>query len=253
MTDQPPVTNAPVHARGRLAYPSAAVSWLMASGEIVLDYGAGFGLLTQALVDLDLEVYAVDTSEALLVELRETLPDVPTAVATPDAIPLPEGSLEVVVSGQPVDLDSALPEIVRVLKPGGTLALAWTAPDQRIPWVRRLAGILGLPESPPDPSGLLADSELFAASEAETFSHWQQLDRDSVEDFALAHGEVSRLDERSQSRILREVGDLYAEYERGIDGLRLPYVTHCYRAVALIPPPPNPDEVVEEPPLIDFN
>ena len=74
MTDQPPSTDSPVATRVALAYPPAAVSWLTASGDIVLDYGAGFGLLTQALVDLDLEVYAVDTSESLLVELRENLP-----------------------------------------------------------------------------------------------------------------------------------------------------------------------------------
>jgi SAM-dependent methyltransferase len=189
----------------------------------------------------------------LLARLRESLPDVPTAVASPSDIPLPDDSLDVVVCGSPNDLTAALPEIVRVLKPAGVLGTIFTTPDQRIPWVRRLTAILGLPESPPDPTQLIDASGLFGVVETETFSDWEQLDRESINDFALAHAQVPSATDAARSRLLRDVGELYAEYERGIDGLRLPYVTHCYRATALLPPEPSEDEIAEEPPLIDFS
>ena len=35
--------------------------------------------------------------------------------------------------------------------------------------------------------------------------------------------------------MLRKVDDLYAEYGRGHDGMLLPYVTHCYKAVVRPP------------------
>lgn len=255
LASEPP-PSLPVQAPGRLAYPPAAVSWLAGGGEIVLDYGAGSGLLTQVLVELDRETYAVDPSEDLLAQLRASLPDVPTAVASAATIPLPDDSLDAVVCGDPDDPDdltSALPEIARVLKPGGIVAVAFTAPDQRIPWVRRLAAILGLPGHPPDAAIALEASDLFEAIEADSFSHWEQLDRDSINEFALTQAKVPSVTESARARLLGAVGELYAEYERGIDGLRLPYVIHCVRAKAVIPPEPTEDEIADEPPLIDFS
>jgi hypothetical protein len=35
--------------------------------------------------------------------------------------------------------------------------------------------------------------------------------------------------------VLRKVDDLYEEYGRGPDGMLMPYVTHCYRAVVRPP------------------
>ena len=35
----------------------------------------------------------------------------------------------------------------------------------------------------------------------------------------------------AQDRVLRKVDDLYEEYDRGPNGLLLPYITRCYRAV----------------------
>jgi hypothetical protein len=34
-----------------------------------------------------------------------------------------------------------------------------------------------------------------------------------------------------RDRLLRQVDELYADYGRGPDGMLLPYLTHCYRAV----------------------
>lgn len=253
MPDHTPL-DAPVDQPGRPAYPGPALSWLTGTGAIVLDFAAGTGLVTRLLVDLDHEVYAVDPAQKPLATLRTHLPDVPTAVATTTSIPLPDNSIEVLLWGEPSDaLATGLPEFARVLKPGAVLALAWNIPDQRIPWVRRLAAILGIRDAPPDVDALVAESELFDAVATETFSHWQQLDRDSLQVFALSHPHIKRSHAKTRERIMGELNTLYAEYERGIDGLKLPYVAHCFRVTAITPETPPEDVEADEPPLIDFN
>ena len=253
MPDHTPL-DATVDPPGRPTYPGPALSWLTGAGAVVLDFAAGTGLVTRRLVDLDHEVYAVDPAQKPLATLRSHLPDVPTAVATPTSIPLPDDSIEVLLWVEPSDaLAAGLPEFARVLKPGAVLALAWNIPDQRIPWVRRLGAILGIRDAPPDVDALVAESEHFDTVTTETFSHWQQLDRDSLQAFAVSHPHIKRSHAKTRERIVGELNTLYAEYERGIDGLKLPYVAHCFRVTAITPETPPEAVEADEPPLIDFS
>ncbi len=129
------------------------------------------------------------------------------------------------------DLDRALPEIARALKRGGALGLVWNWRDDRIPWVRRLGALIGTQEQLADPTEAIAASELFGEVEVATFTHWQQVDRHSIQDLVLSRSNVAVLDEESRAAKLAEVLALYDEYGRGMDGMQLPYVTKCYRAV----------------------
>ncbi len=62
---------AEVYDRSRPSYPVEAVRWALASGaQRVLDLGAGTGKLTAVLLDLGLDVVAVEPSE----EMRERIP-----------------------------------------------------------------------------------------------------------------------------------------------------------------------------------
>jgi hypothetical protein len=49
-----------------------------------------------------------------------------------------------------------------------------------------------------------------------------------------------------RDRVLRKVDQMYDDYGRGPDGMLLPYVTHCYRAVVRPPAvqddPDSPDD-----------
>lgn len=134
------------YAELRPGYPSEAVGFLLGEQpRRVLDLGAGTGKLSESLLAAGHAVLAVDASPQMLGELRSRHPDVLTAAGRAEAIPLPDEAVDAVVAGQAAhwfDLDSAGPEIARVLRPGGALGLVWNLRDERVPWVARLGEVL---------------------------------------------------------------------------------------------------------------
>ena len=72
-------------------------------------------------------------------EMRARIPAGAEALAgSAEAIPLDDASVDAVVVGQAFhwfDHQRALPEIVRVLHPGGALGLLWNLLDDDVPWV----------------------------------------------------------------------------------------------------------------------
>ena len=131
------------------------------------------------------------------------------------------------------DLDRALPEIARVLRPGGRLALVWNQRDERIPWVRRLGRLIGTQDQPRDRPTPLVQSSLFGFVEDATFRFWQTVDRESIQDLVLSRSNVAVLDEEARAAKLAEVLAFYDDYGRGMDGMQLPYEACCFRAVVV--------------------
>jgi len=86
-------------------------------------------------------VTAVEPDAQMVAELRRRQPDVPAAVGRAEAIPLPDDSVDAVLVGTAFhwfDTDRALPEIARVLRPGGVLATLYNQIDDSVPWVAEL-------------------------------------------------------------------------------------------------------------------
>jgi SAM-dependent methyltransferase len=137
------------YAEHRPTYAEAAIRWCLApvSGALparVADLGAGTGILTAALVELGADVIAVEPDQAMLAELRRRLPAVRSVEGKAEALPLPERSVDAVLCGQAMhwfDMARALPEIARVLTPGGVLAGLWNVADDRVSWAGELAAI----------------------------------------------------------------------------------------------------------------
>ncbi|MFF1356714.1 class I SAM-dependent methyltransferase [Streptomyces sp. NPDC058297] len=139
---------ATAYAEHRPDYAQAAVRWALepATGLRVLDLGAGTGKLTATLVALGAEVVAVEPDPAMLAELRRALPAVRAVPGSAEAVPLPDASVDAVVSGNAMhwfDMDVAGPEIARVLAPGGVLAGLWNVFDNRVDWVAGLERVSG--------------------------------------------------------------------------------------------------------------
>ncbi|MDF1603622.1 class I SAM-dependent methyltransferase [Nocardioides sp. YIM 152315] len=239
MTDQPDRalsfgSVAEAYDRGRPTYPREAAAWLVGDEPVVvLEVGAGTGKLTEALLALGHEVHATDPDDAMLARLRARLPDVPTSVASAERLPAADASYDVVVAGQAFhwfDHERALPEIARVLRPGGRLALVWNERDERIPWVKRLGAIIGSQEQATDPTETIAASGRFGEVERTTFKHWQVIDRESVQDLVVSRSNVATLDHDARQAKLAEVLAFYDDYGRGMDGMQLPYDASCFRA-----------------------
>lgn len=112
-----------------------------------VDLGAGTGKLSWALVERGFEVTAVDTSAAMLETARRRgAPGaLATRVAPAEATGLPAASAELVTVAQAwhwFDAEAASAEVLRLLAPGGVLALVWNMLDVTIPWVHRLSRIM---------------------------------------------------------------------------------------------------------------
>ncbi len=242
---------AQAYDRGRPDFPAEAAAWLVGGGSgrpaTVLELGAGTGKLTRALVALGHDVHASDPDADMLAILQRHLPDVPTSVTGAEDIPLPDRSVDVVVAAQSFhwfDHARALPEIARVLKPGGRLALAWNLRDERIPWVRKLGRALGSSSATEDADATdaVVQSELFGFVEDKTFPFWQGVDRESILDMAASRSYVSTLDPEERAARMEAVRALYDDYGRGMDGMQIPYDCRCFRAVVNERPGARSDE-----------
>jgi SAM-dependent methyltransferase len=125
--------------RYRPAPPPPALDWLIPDGaDAVLDLAAGTGLVTRELAGRARRVVAVEPDERMRAVLAARCPGAEVLAGRGEDIPLPGASVDaVVISAAWHWLDPALavPEITRVLRPGGHLGVLWTSRDDRVPWV----------------------------------------------------------------------------------------------------------------------
>ena len=259
-------TAAATYAEHRPDYAEAAVRWALEPAGArqrpgagpggqpararplrVLDLGAGTGKLTATLVRLGADVTAVEPDPAMLAELRRGLPSVRSMPGSAEQIPLPDGVADAVLAGQALhwfDLDRALPEIARVLSPGGVLAALWNVDDDRLGWVAALADLSN------QPSGVTllrwrdgvgrsrqerlaaAGGALFGAVQTREFRHGQLRTADSLVASVATHSHLLVMAEPERDRLLAQVSEfLHARPETSRGQFTLPMVTVVLRAV----------------------
>ena len=221
------------YERGRPGYPEEAVRWLVGDEpRDVVDLGAGTGKLTRALVALGHRVTAVEPLDEMRAELHAAVPDARALAGRAEAMPLPHASADVVASAQAFhwfDHDAALPEIARVLRPGGTLALVWNSRDDRDPWMAQLSAIIGNETIEEwDVIPILQEGGLFGPVETARFSFVQVRDRESLLDLVLSRSYCAKLPLSEREPVLDAVARLYDDTAGG-EGVQLAYVTECFR------------------------
>lgn len=142
-------SQAAAYAKYRPDYPRDAIVWALQPvqdepGLRVLDMAAGTGKLTEGLRAVGAAVVAVEPDAAMLAELTSRFPDVEAIIGSAEDIPLPDDSVHAAFAGQALhwfDLDRALPEFRRVLRPGGSLTAVWNTYDDEVPWVARFCDL----------------------------------------------------------------------------------------------------------------
>jgi SAM-dependent methyltransferase len=181
---------AEVYERARPSYPQEAVDWLvertgLGPGRTVADVGAGTGKLTRLLLPSGARVVAVEP----VAEMRALIDGAEVVDGTAEELPFEGGSVDVVAAAQAFhwfDHDRALPEIHRVLREEGWLALVWNMRDTDDPLQAAVEELLAplRRDVPMQQLGLwrkpLAQSPLFGNPIVRSFPYVQMFTADDL-------------------------------------------------------------------------
>jgi SAM-dependent methyltransferase len=234
---------ADVYERARPEYPPEAVAWLaerlgLRPGRVVVDVAAGTGKLTRLLVPSGARVVAVEPLAEMHAVLREAVPEAEALEGTAEALPLPDACADAVTVAAAFHWfrrDEALPEIARVLRPGGQLAIVYNLRDPeselqqelsrmlerhgaQIAWMRAI-----------DTGAILEASALFGSPEYAEFRHEQHFDPDGLVERVSSISYVALLEGREREEFLAQVREFG---ERQESPFAFPYVTQIWVAAA---------------------
>jgi SAM-dependent methyltransferase len=227
-------SEAAAYERGRPSYPPEAIDWLLPPGaRDVLDLGAGTGKLTTRLVERGLDVVAVDPIAEMLELLTSALPDTPALLGTAEQIPLPDNSVDAVLVAQAwhwFDLERAVAEVARVLRPGGRLGLVWNTRDERLGWVKDLGRIIGHENDPFSEEVSLPEPFTDVARHHVEWTNY--LTPQALIDLVASRSYCITSPAEVRTRTLDQVRELLATHPAlaNSSGLALPYITVCIRA-----------------------
>ena len=184
---------ADLYEQARPEYPPESVEWVasklgLGRDSTIVDLGAGTGKLTRALLATGSRVIAIEPGDAMRGELERALPEVEALRGAAEDIPLADASADCIAVGQAFHWfrhEEALPELHRVLRPGGGLALFWNSRDHDQPIQQDVDQLLQpfVPAGRPGPehwADALRESELFTAPEEAHFPWVQKLDADRL-------------------------------------------------------------------------
>jgi SAM-dependent methyltransferase len=229
---------ADVYERARPEYPPDAVAWIteqldLRPGRDVLDLGAGTGKLTRALLATGANVIAVEPGDAMRAELERVVPGAKSLRGSAEDIPLPDASVDGIAVGQAFHWfrhDEAIPELHRVLRPGGRIALVWNSRDAEQPIQREIGDLIAAfvpsdrppAESWPDP---LDASEQFGPLEERRFPFAQELDADQLAERIASVSFVAAAPAEARQRLDSDLREVVARLGGSVS---FPYVSVVY-------------------------
>lgn len=234
------------YTRFRPAYPAAAIDLILdglgdASGLSIADIGAGTGILSRALADGGASVIAIEPNEAM----RAAAPPhdrIRWRDARGEATGMDRDSVDAVTCAQAfhwLKPEEAIREFVRILRPGGRIALLWNIGDERDPVaagyyeaIRRASGgfTTSFGRITDDP----LDHPLLCAQEQHVVPNVQRLDAEGLIGRAMSASYIPR-DEASpeRRRLIDDLRALHAAHADTDGAVSLVYETQVYLARAL--------------------
>jgi SAM-dependent methyltransferase len=244
--------------RVRPGPPGPALDWLVPAGcQDAVDLAAGTGLFTRALRVLAARIVAVEPDERMRQVLAERSPGVDVRAGWGEAIPLPDASTDAVFVSTAwhwLDPARAVPEIARVLKPGGRLGVIWTSRDRDEDWVAEL-DLLRAPGAYQAGTGsgeprtaaevrarldrhhtvTLPAGAAFRGQEAASFRFTRTISVDDVLDWLATSSEVITAPAADRAATLDRCRTALAARADGAGILEMPMRSWCWRAQRWLP------------------
>jgi SAM-dependent methyltransferase len=233
-------TGSTTYERARPTYPADAVAHLeeatgIGAGSRVLDLAAGTGKLTRQLVADGVTCVAVEPSAAMREVFVRMVPGTGVIGGTAEMVPVATGSMEAVVVAQAFhwfEPTQALPEVVRVLRPGGSLALIWNERDESDPVMAELVRISKWDQCQPYPVGtdfgqIIDRSGLFGPVHRVKFAFVQNVDLGVFVDQVASRSYVQVLPAEERQALLDKVAAFGSTLGEPI---AIPYITDLFYA-----------------------
>lgn len=205
----------------RPGYPGAVYDLLASSmglgpGARVLDLAAGTGKFTAGLVARRASVVAVEPVAGMRAHLERSLPAVEVLDGTAEALPVDDGSFDLVTVAQAFhwfDAQPALAEVARVLGADGHLAMVWNVREESVDWVRGVGRLMreagaGQPyddHRAVDWSSVVAESGRFTPLREDWFPNWFDTTIELVASRVASTSWVSALADDERAGVLDRV------------------------------------------------
>jgi SAM-dependent methyltransferase len=225
-----------------------ALDWLVPEDATeVLEIGAGTGILTRLLAERVPHLTAVEPDERMRAVLSAGDAQVEVLGGRAEQIPAPSSSIDVVIAQSAwhwVDEAQAVPEVARVLRPGGRLSLVWTGPDRTVDWMRSLwaGGIIFSPEDKSDEDSRRRRRHLvdvtvegespFLEPETTLFRWSRPMSKADLVALSATYSAVITMEEDARRAHLEGMTRYLNAHETfgGLDTIEVPMRSYCWRA-----------------------
>lgn len=126
------------------------------AGTRLLDAGCGAGLLSLLASLRGAQVTAIDAADSLVEVVRERVPSADVRQGDLESLPFGDATFDAVIAVNSIfytaDMNAAMRELARVVRPGGRVVITAWGPPERCEVVRDLFSKVG-PLMPPPPPG----------------------------------------------------------------------------------------------------
>ena len=225
-----------------------ALDWLLPHGvSDVLEIGAGTGVLTRLLGERVAHVTAVEPDDRMRAVLAASEARVAILEGRAEEIPAASSSFDVVIAASAwhwVDEERAVPEVARVLRPGGRLSLVWSGPDRSVDWMRSLwaGGIVFSPEEQADVDARrrrrhvvnvdAGGTNPFLEPETHLFRWTRPMTKTDLVALSTTYSAVITMEEAARREHLEAMARYLDTHEAfaGLEVVDVPMRSYCWRA-----------------------
>jgi SAM-dependent methyltransferase len=235
-------TVADAYDRFRPGPPREAADWLLPPDvRRVADVCAGTGGFSRVLAPRVDDLVAVELDLRMARMLAARSYGVPVINGRAEVLPIRPASLDAVLISSAwhwLDPDVAVPEMARVLRPGGVLGVVWGGPNRRIGWVRELLGLgrdVAADQGRPGRELKIPDGQPFTEPESRVIEWTLPRSPSELAGLAGTYSRIITLPAAERQSITRQAAAVVEEHPLLRDRSRvdLPMTARCWKAVRL--------------------